>query len=109
MDKPICSHLHGLEEVWREGFQSTWLPGVTFTKALASAIPGDECGLEAKEGQSTLLGIYYFSAPPGHNNTGKRHVGKAKREAVEGGGAEGFLKCVRQMQLARSCGIALKH
>lgn len=35
---------------WRrcggEGFPSTWLTGVTFTKALSSAMPADECGLE---------------------------------------------------------------
>lgn len=67
---------------WRrcggEGFPGTWLTGFTFTKALASAMPGDVCGLEGKEGQSTLLGVFYFSAPPEHNDTGKRHVGKVK-------------------------------
>lgn len=40
---------------------------------------------------------------------GKDMLGKAKREAAEGGGAEGFLKCVRQTQLACSCGVSLKH
>lgn len=45
---------------------------------------------KAKEGQSTLLGVYYFSALPGQNDTGKRHVEKAKQEAVEGGEQKGF-------------------
>lgn len=35
---------------WRrcgwEGFQSSWAPGVTFTKTLTSAMPGGKCGLE---------------------------------------------------------------
>lgn len=61
------------------------------------------------EGQSTLLGVYSFSAPRGNNDTGKRHVGKVKWEAAESEGAEGFLKCVRQTQLARSCSVSLKH
>lgn len=39
----------------------------------------------------------------------KRDAGEGEREAAEGGGAEGFLKCVRQRQLARGCGVSPKH
>lgn len=33
----------------------TWLPGVSFTKALASELPGDECGLESWKLDSPVL------------------------------------------------------
>lgn len=59
-----------------EGFQSTWLPGIIFTKARASAMPDDECGLEGYGRAEYLARFLLFVFSPWT----QRHWKKTCRE-----------------------------
>lgn len=78
VDKPIFFKTICMD--WRrcreEGFQNTWLPGVTFTKALAPAMPDDECGLEGYGRAEYLAGCLLFLCSPWK----QRHWKKTCRE-----------------------------